>query len=171
MKALTKLRLLVVERGANMPALSRNEPIGDLVVVPDGDARPAELALRVIERIARAERNGRHIEEATIAVTNGGDAQRAAARALIARALVKHQMHAGGGEIVLWARCAPTSETRHEVLALAGVVMSELDSTSVSLRVLFEQRPGAFASIDDEPASGVHQKFEASEPPSHAAMS
>jgi hypothetical protein len=166
MQSMAKLRLLIVERGADLPALSPTDPIGDLVIVPDGSDLPMDLALRVVQRIARAERRGQHVEEATIAIANDGRRQRSAARALIARALVRHQLHAGGGEILLWARCSPTSDTRHEILALAGVLMSELGSTRVSLRVLFDPYPEAFADVDQELTSGVHAIYEAGERPS-----
>lgn len=168
MQAVTKLRLLVLEHGADLPAFSRSEPIGDLVIVPDAPERPADLALGVIRRIARAERQNCHIQEATIAVSGAGGSQRSAARALLARELARHQLQAGGGEIVLWARGSATAETRHDILALAGVLMSELRSTRVSLRVLFEPDSAGFACAEGDPPSGIHAKYESTEGPSWA---
>lgn len=156
------VRLVVVEHGASMPSPSTSHESQadelDVFVLPDADS-PSDLALRVLRQIAAIERSGQHIRSAVIAAAGDGGGQSLAARCLIARAMVAHQMGRGSGELVLTSRAVPGRRVQNQLLALAGALTVEAGASDVSIRVLIDVAPEAeVAQVPRPPVSIRHDR-------------
>ena len=147
MRAPSGVRLMVVESGARLPDASACGAPSDTVVLQERAGHASELADALTRHIARAERAGRQIEEAMILVANDNHAVSRRTRLLLARELVAHQIRSGGGEMLFWAAGHAADGARHELLALAGTLTSELGTSPVSIRVLFGERRSAMPAI------------------------
>ncbi|NLE85998.1 MAG: hypothetical protein GX607_06330 [Myxococcales bacterium] len=153
------VRLVVLEDGADarsVPALGR--PEDELVVIAQGrEESPLDLVLRVIHRLSSLEQSRRHVASAVLRVAPRVDEQAAAARDLLARALLTHSAVAGSSELVFDASGSLDAAERTEILELVDRMFQEAVPGRCAIRVQFgEPRP---ASIPPEgsvaPESGV----------------
>jgi len=136
------LRLVVVEDGA-LGFESRVPPDDGeetLVIAQTSGELPANLVIRVASRIGALERSGRKIGRAILLVGNRQDAQVAAARWVIARALLSHLLARGGSELVLDADRAEGA-VRNELLSLVEGLLERVEPSGVPIRLQFRRAP------------------------------
>lgn len=148
------VRLIVLEDGAfafEPPEPSSDAPLEVAVLVQSAGERPAELAARAIRRLSQLERSDRVVREAVIAAGPSSGAEVLESRAALARAILKHIVERGVGEIALAAGSEARPELRHELLSLAESLTAQPNSPGVSVRVLFGPRRS-----EPERRSGVH---------------
>jgi hypothetical protein len=134
-----ELHLVLIENGAPFAVHAQPNQRVVVAIAQTADERPVDFALRAIERIARLERKGRWAAEVTLAVgQNDGDSL-LATRALVARALLQHLMNTRESVLVLHADRGANDGSRHELMALAGTLTTELVGSSVMVRVRFTE--------------------------------
>jgi hypothetical protein len=132
--------LVLLETGARLVEsiahVSTDGP--ELVVVAQDQADSAAgFSARAERRIAELERAGRAASRAVVAVgTDSGDAT-GAARFMAARAALHHLLRSGKGLLVLQANDSASASLRHQLLALAGALTTELAGADVVVRVRF----------------------------------
>ena len=153
------LKLVVVEEGTHpsAPTLWSADEATELMVVVEGESEPPlDFALSTMRRIATLERSGRRVREVVILVSGQHDGQALAARCLLARAVLTHQMQEGQGELTFDAQPETDTEAQHELLSLAGVLMTDLGHSQISIRVRFaDVRPVARTVPEADAKSGV----------------
>ena len=133
------VRLVVVESGADVRDFDTLDPGADGVhIIKQGsDEAPVELAARAIERLAGIERSERRLEQAFLLVSKQFDEQSAAARELLARALLTHAAVAGAAELVLALRADADSNLRSSVLSLVEMLMGEQGAAAMPIKIRF----------------------------------
>lgn len=135
-----RVRLVVVEDGAQAVGsyLSAEECEETVVVHQSDDEPPAELARRVVGRIATLEGSGRAVARAVIMIANRTDCQAMAARHLLARALVMHAQVAlaGSADLTFAVDGRDNIDLRRELMALVETLIGEPVS-SPAIRVCF----------------------------------
>jgi hypothetical protein len=149
------MRLVLVERGARDVRL-REGTAGDVVVIAQGADLPAEFAARALARVSLLLSQRRCIAEALVSVSEGQGREAGIARAIVARALALHMFATGGGTIVFGASAVVDAALRHQLLALADVLVDETGGSVVAVTVRFgAPLEPALAEADDEapPAS------------------
>lgn len=134
-------RVIVTEHEADgVEAALEDTAFDETVLVAEAPANPrAELLVRLAAHIASSERQQRSFSSATFVLAQGADAQTHAAREVVARALLTHLQAGCGGELVLLAPAASSSE-RDDLLLLVEKLLADLETRSVSIRLQF--RPG-----------------------------
>jgi hypothetical protein len=135
------VRLVIVEAGARLTDLALDGAgDADTVVVQQAALeRAAELAARVISRLAVIERAGSAVQRAVILVAPGPDAQSIEARHLLARALLTHAhvSKVESAELVLSAGRDADGPLRDQILALVELLVGAPESSSVPIRIQF----------------------------------
>ncbi len=148
----SSVRLVVLEEGTDarsVPALGR--PEDDLVVIAQGRGEsPLDLVLRVIHRLSSLEQSRRHVASAVLRVAPRVDEQAAAARDLLARALLTHSAVAGSTELVFHASASLAPEERTELLELVDRMFQEAVPGRCAIRIQFGEPSTSVA-----PESGV----------------
>jgi hypothetical protein len=126
----------VVERGSPLPQCLESEDVDVTAVVhADGESRDA-LLRRVIERIARAVRQGLRL---VVLACNGESGDESMwRRGTLARVLLAAVMGVEGGQLVLSASELVPSSVRHELLGVTSTLSESLAGSSVSVSVRFE---------------------------------
>ncbi len=119
------------------------------VVAQQYDETPAELALRVARRIERLTRQGAPLEAGVFVASDATDDEVFASRCLMARAMLRGMSAAREPRLVFEVPCSVSDEGRHELMALAGTLTAQLDSSRVEVLVRFAEN-----SVE-APASGV----------------
>lgn len=134
------LRLIVWEDAArnSWPAAAGKGKV-TVVIAQPRTTRPVRLVFSVSEHLAALERSRRHVESAVFYVAPSVAPEAAAARSLIARALMDH-MSLHGGEMLLAAEGAPP-ELRHELLELIDELLTDHPQTGVRVRLQLGARP------------------------------
>lgn len=144
--------VVIVEQG--VPPLGSLDPDGicdaclRAVVAQQHDETPAELALRVARRIERLTRQGTPLEAGVFVASDATDDEVFASRCLMARAMLRGMSEARAPRLVFEVPASVSDAGRHELLALAGTLTSQLDSHHVQVLV-------RFAEVAEPPASGV----------------
>lgn len=137
-----RLRLVVVEDGAEGlgPYLSPDASADTMVLHQSTEEPAAELAVRVIQRIASIERSGQGVAKAVVLLGPRLDQQAMAARQLLARALLVHAQVAamGSGELVLVVGSQADPALRHHLMALVEALVGEPEAGSMAIRIRFD---------------------------------
>jgi hypothetical protein len=132
---------VVVETGGQWPAwLSKlQRVVHDVVVVAaDPDGTPAELALRVLNRLQSLEASKDHAQMAVVlAGTSSAHDEVFEARCLMARALLRHMAAEKTGKLVYSAGSRLPDDARHELMALVGTLTEQLIGTQMSISIRF----------------------------------
>lgn len=133
------VRLVVVENGADVRDFDTLDPGADGVhIIKQGsEEAPIELASRAIERLANIERTGIRLEQTLLLVSGQFDEQSAAARELLARALLTHASVAGAAELVLALRADADPNLRSSVLSLVEMLMGEQGAAAMPIKIRF----------------------------------
>lgn len=133
------VRLVVVESGADVRDFDTLDPGADGVhIIKQGsDEAPVELAARAIERLASIERSDRRLEQSVLLVSKYFDEQSAAARELLARALLTHASVAGAAELMLALRADADPSLRSSVLTLVETLMGEQGAAAMPIKIRF----------------------------------
>ncbi len=146
--------IVIVEQG--VPPLESLDPDGicdtclRAVVAQQYDETPAELALRVARRIERLTRQGTPLEAGVFVASDTTDDDVFASRCLMARAMLRGMAAAREPRLVFEVPSTVSDAGRHELLALAGTLTSQLDSSHVQVLVRF-----APTQEREAPVSGV----------------
>ncbi len=152
--------IVVVEQGVPpLQALDQNgicDACLRAVVAQQHDETPAELALRVARRIERLTRQGTPLEAGVFVASDATDDDVFTSRCLMARAMLRGMSAAHEPRLVFEVPSTLSDAGRHELLALAGTLMSQLDSSRVQVLVRF-----ADAEKVEAPASGVVRRVPA----------
>jgi hypothetical protein len=141
--ALPRLGLLITETGARADRRIISAAMVEriLVVKQHSAEPPAAFATRAIHWISLLERSSSIITVGSLVVSSSKTEQAAAARSLIARALVSHMSSAGSGELMLVMDAAHRNELFNELLAIAETLTTELGSGPVRVRILVRELP------------------------------
>lgn len=146
--------IVIVEQG--VPPLESLDPDGicdacvRAVVAQQFDETPAELALRVARRIERLTRQGTPLEAGVFVASDATDDEVFASRCLMARAMLRGMGEAREPRLVFEVPSTLSEDGRHELLALAGTLTSQLDGSDVEVLLRFVQ-----VAEESPPASGV----------------
>lgn len=132
--------VVVMEQGAVWPgwiADCRATP-ESLVIAQQAEETPAELALRVVQRLALLEAGGHGVVTAVLAAGHAGGDEVYAARCVIARTMLAHmagRSRAGG---LVFAASEEIDEGRRvELLELAETLIGQLAGTRLSIGLHF----------------------------------
>lgn len=143
-------RLVVVEDGARVAdAIPGGDWEETVVIAERASAEALGLADQVVARLGQLERERKLLQTAELIVASRHDGATAAARRVVARALISGLTAAGSGELVVVAEDAD-SLGRDALLDLVSRLLSEIRSDAVTIRVQF-RRPTA----PPAPKSGV----------------
>jgi hypothetical protein len=154
--AVDKTRLIVLEDPIQAREYLRVEGEPACVVAKAPSESTAQLALRTIRRIAALESAHTQVTEAVLAIDESTSRQSSAARELIARTVLCHMMQRSDeSELVLAA--SRTAAARHQLMLLAGTLVTEAKGSGVRVVVRFgdnheNARPksGVFARVRAE---------------------
>ncbi len=137
----------VMERGSPWPSCiqhCRRFTPDSVVIAQHADESPADLAGRVGRRIATIAREGRRVSTGVIAVGRQGGEAVTAARVQLA--LILHEgMSPGGaerGKLCLVGSDRMGPQGREQLMALAGMMMSNLGPPAPTIDVRFTDRDG-----------------------------
>lgn len=146
--------LLVMEIGSRWPAWLEAPPAGR-VLAQDADEPPTEFASRVVRAIRAIRTQKQSVATVVIAAGWQGDGEQSLfARSLVTQAAAR-AMDGGPGTVVLTGHDRLPDAARHDLMATAGVLASQLVGTAIDVRVRFETaRVGPRATRAD---SGVYE--------------
>jgi len=148
-----RLRLLVVEQGASPMRRDGSDEFDETLVVAQLPTEsPSAFAHRILERLALAERAGRHFEAAVLLTGRHHDALASAARRLLVLGLAAHgASHATPCALQLDALPSASAHAREALLALVEEVASVNERGAAPVRLCF----GATGPTSSEPTSGT----------------
>jgi hypothetical protein len=154
--AVDKTRLIVLEdpiQAREYLRVAEGEPA--CVVAKAPSESTAQLAIRTIRRIAALESASTQVTEAVLAIDESTSRQSAAARELIARTVLCHMMQRSD-ESQLVVAASRTAAARHQLMLLAGTLVTEAKGSGVQVVVRFGEN-------DDSarPKSGVFARVRA----------
>lgn len=136
-----RVLFVVVETGARWPIwlTEMQRVVPEVVVVAaDRDGTPAELALRVLQRLQSLESGDARVELAAVLAGNAPATDEVfEARCLIARAVLRHMAAAGIGKLAFSAPSNLPDASRHELMALVGTLTDQLVGTQMSISIRF----------------------------------
>lgn len=137
------VRLVIVENGANVREFDTLDPDADGVhIIQQGaEETPVELASRAIERLASIERSDSRLKQALLLVSDRFNEQAAAARELLARALMTHAAVVGAAELVLAVRGNADAKQRNSILSLVEALMGEQGAAALPIKIRFGDAP------------------------------
>jgi hypothetical protein len=132
---------VVVETGARWPIwlTEMQRAVPDVVVVAaDRDSTPAELALRVLQRLQALEAESSRVEMAAVLAGNAPPSDEVfEARCRVARAVLRHMATSGTGKLAFAAPSNLPDSSRHELMALVGTLTDQLVGTQMSISIRF----------------------------------
>lgn len=155
-----RLRLLVVEQGASPMRRDGSDEFDETLVVAQLPAEsPTAFAQRILQRLALAERAGRHFEAALLLTGGHHDPATSAARRLLALGLAAHgTSRANPCALQLEALPSAGQQARATLLALVEEVASVTERGAAPVRLRFGQASPTTA----EPTSGIFWSVPAS---------
>lgn len=135
-------RLLVLESGARLHYASELDAFEHLLTLGQpSEERPWEFALRVLRRVALAERLGRTFEVAVLATSPSLDPEVLAARRFVSLGLRAHGAAMGKlTELIIVATAPCRGAVRAALLELAAVPLSVAGGKSPPVRVRLPSR-------------------------------
>jgi hypothetical protein len=110
-------------------------------VVQQVDETPAELATRVVRRVRQLTRGGIPLLAGAIMANEDVGDEAFQGRCQIARAMIRAMRGAPTGSLTFLAPTSLSDEGRHELLAIAGTLASQLRGMPVEVSVRFDSRP------------------------------
>lgn len=146
--------LMIVEAGAGWVSRSVDDGVWDassrIVVAQQYDETPAELALRASRRADAIARSRKPLEAGVIVASDSASDDVFASRCQIAKSMI-HAMHGSEAPRLIFAAPSTLSDTgRHELLAIAGALTSQLAGTPVEVFVRFleaKERSGTYPAV------------------------
>lgn len=150
--------VVVMEAGGEWPSFVEREGPANWAVIPQQPGEtPGELALRASRRVAALAEHGAPIGTVIIAAGAECDDHVFAARCAVARSLIQ-AMGGRGGQLLFSAPARLPDAARHELIALAGTLASQVRGTSLDVGVRFPQvvaSPVPLVSEEDRLAKPV----------------
>jgi hypothetical protein len=149
-----RLRLLVVESGASPLRGDGSEEFDEtLAIAQMRDEHPEAFAQRTLDRIAAAERSGRHYASAVVLTGSRHDRESRAARRRIALGLAAHtSAHGDGCELHFEADCGASEQAQAGLLELVEELMASGQHAATSVRLRFAESSQPLP----EPKSGTN---------------
>jgi hypothetical protein len=135
------MSIVVLEAGAIWPAwLGEYQRLAPnaVVIAEAGAESAAAFQTRVVHRIEEAtQSSGPRVRVGVMVLADKENADRAALRKQVARALLKAMGASHEAELVLAGDGQELDAARHELFALAGTLCEELGGTHINVRVRF----------------------------------
>jgi hypothetical protein len=135
-----------MELGALEPLRSEQTDKGtaheaQATVVQQHDETPNELAVRAVRRVDQLTREGMPLVSGVILVNGEVEPEAFEARCQIARAMIRGMRGARSARLLLLAPEQISDGGRHELLAIAGTLASQLEGLPVEVSVRFDRHP------------------------------
>jgi hypothetical protein len=133
--------LMIVEAGAGWVSRAVDDGVWDassrVLVAQQPDETPAELALRASRRAERIARAGRPLEAGVIVAADAASDEVFASRCQMARAMIRAMQGSEAPRLIFAAPSTVSDDGRHELLAIAGTLTTQLAGTRVEVSVRF----------------------------------
>ena len=132
-----------------------------VIIAQSTDETPSALAQRVLGKVAALESQGRHVSTGAIAAASTPSDSMTTARVQIALGLLRSMCQGapGQGKLCLVGSELMKPEARHQLMALAGMLMSSVASPPPAIDVRFTDgaavREQRLSAVADCPHAGV----------------
>jgi hypothetical protein len=139
--------LFVIERGGATFTGGRNEDFEEVVAIAQCEESPAELAHRVLQRIALAERSHRYFDAVVLSTGSTATEEVSSARLLIALGIAAHaRVSPNLSELLLVASADTEPAAREQLLNLSHELVLGADGAPLSVRLCFAKRRSVSSS-------------------------
>jgi len=146
--------LMIVEAGAGWISRSVDDGVWDasarIVVAQQPDETPAELALRASHRADGIARSRKPLEAGVIVASDSVSDDVFASRCQIAKAMIVAMQGSEAPRLIFAAPSTLSDTGRHELLAIAGTLTTQLAGTPVEVFVRFlepKERSGTYPAV------------------------